>query len=107
MQPSSNSNKQIPHPPILNLNDATRLYYLYFKKYHWDLSNEDTTCDIISMKDGISMQRLTIPCRGLYCKHLQCFSYESYLHINKGEKVRFLKDPRNKTRQGYYHNKIY
>lgn len=37
----------------------------------------------INMRDSISMQMLQQPCRALGCKHIQCFDFEAYLHINK------------------------
>lgn len=48
----------------------------------------DPGCDImmgqdINMRDSISMQMLKQPCRALGCKHIQCFDFEAYLHVNK------------------------
>lgn len=51
----------------------------------------DPGCEImlgqkITMKDGISMKAFTLPCRALGCKHVQCFDFEVYLHMNRGRR---------------------
>jgi len=48
----------------------------------------DPGCEImlgqkITMKDSISMKAFTHPCRALGCKHVQCFDFEVYLHMNR------------------------
>eukprot|EP01032_Pedospumella_encystans_P012034 gene12034-13950_t len=48
----------------------------------------DPGCEImlgqkITMRDSISMKPFTHPCRAFGCKHVQCFDFEVYLHVNK------------------------
>lgn len=47
------------------------------------------SCDImlgqdISMTDSILLKTFELPCRALGCKHIQCFDFQSYLHVNSG-----------------------
>ena len=49
----------------------------------------DPGCDImlaqdISLRDMILLKPLELPCRGLGCKHIQCFDFKAYLHVNSG-----------------------
>ena len=50
----------------------------------------DPGCEImlgqkITMRDSISMKPFTHPCRAFGCKHVQCFDFEVYLHVNKSK----------------------
>ncbi|KTW29006.1 uncharacterized protein T551_02280 [Pneumocystis jirovecii RU7] len=42
-----------------------------------------TTASDISLKDPISYTRIELPCRSLYCNHLQCFDAYSFLVLNE------------------------
>ena len=37
----------------------------------------------IKLDDPITLNKLTLPSRGLYCQHMQCFDFDSYLFVNK------------------------
>ena len=37
----------------------------------------------IKLDDPITLTKLALPSRGLYCQHMQCFDFDSYLFINK------------------------
>lgn len=41
-----------------------------------------TACDI-SLKDPISYTRIELPCRSIYCNHVQCFDVYSFLTLNE------------------------
>jgi hypothetical protein len=38
----------------------------------------------ISLTDSILLRTFELPCRALGCKHIQCFDFQSYLHVNVG-----------------------
>ncbi|KAG5518037.1 hypothetical protein PMAC_003223 [Pneumocystis sp. 'macacae'] len=42
-----------------------------------------TTASDISLKDPVSYTRIELPCRSLYCNHLQCFDAYSFLVLNE------------------------
>ena len=49
-----------------------------------DLGDEVQLTELtFSLRDPISLVRLTLPCKGLYCQHLQCFGLDVYRIINK------------------------
>ncbi|KAG5440093.1 hypothetical protein PCK2_000605 [Pneumocystis canis] len=42
-----------------------------------------TTSSEISLKDPISYTRIELPCRSIYCNHVQCFDAFSFLTLNE------------------------
>jgi E3 SUMO-protein ligase PIAS1 len=43
----------------------------------------EATSQVMSLKCPLSYMRLTLPCRGMGCKHLQCFDATSYLQLQE------------------------
>ena len=41
------------------------------------------TSQILSLKCPVSWSRLSLPCRGMACTHLQCFDASSYLRLQQ------------------------
>ncbi|KAG5437596.1 hypothetical protein PCANB_000633 [Pneumocystis canis] len=52
------------------------------KKYSED-NDIITTSSDISLKDPISYTRIELPCRSIYCNHVQCFDASSFLTLNE------------------------
>ena len=42
----------------------------------------ESGAEIVSLKDPITMGRITIPARGKSCNHIQCFDAETFMAMN-------------------------
>lgn len=71
--------KSIPPPKALPFKESL----LVLGKLLSDPGSDIMMGQDINMRDSISMKTLSQPCRALGCKHIQCFDFEAYLHINK------------------------
>jgi hypothetical protein len=56
----------------LTFNDALGVFLSMFLGE----TNEVITSQTMCLVDRITLLRLKIPCRGLGCKHIQCFDYD-------------------------------
>jgi len=43
----------------------------------------EATSQVMSLKCPLSYMRLSLPCRGMGCKHVQCFDATSYLQLQE------------------------
>lgn len=79
----SNINHQLwrsekaPTVKLLKARDCLRIIEGIIRE--WDIVNAHA----ISLVDKHTLQRIKRPCRSLYCKHLQCFDYSSYVDCNR------------------------
>lgn len=67
------------------IKDNTKLMHvidcrLTIKQYMTD--NELLSSVKVSLRDNVSMKRMTYPCRGLFCQHIQCFDLSVYTFTN-------------------------
>ncbi|KAL5481361.1 hypothetical protein EMCRGX_G021500 [Ephydatia muelleri] len=56
----------------------------------------------ISLVCPVSQRRMEYPCRGIHCKHLQCFDAEAYINMNKSWRPKM----KLKTVNGSYHSSL-
>ena len=72
-------------PRMLSIEEAKKMFvYLFYLVGNADndVEMDRIECVDVNLLDPISMQRLHIPCRGISCKHLQCFDYSTYQQFN-------------------------
>ncbi|RYG62057.1 hypothetical protein EON64_18175, partial [archaeon] len=70
------SNEEIPPVMALSGPDCLALSEIFIRQ--WDIVEEHP----LSLTDKVTFTRLNKPCRGLYCKHFQCFDYDVYMVRN-------------------------
>lgn len=61
-----------------------------------DGSELSSSCIQVPLICPLSQRRLSLPCRGVHCKHAQCFDAEAYIEFNK-----CVMRPKEKGCQGY------
>eukprot|EP01031_Cornospumella_fuschlensis_P034115 gene34115-41289_t len=69
------SNEEIPPVKALSGPDCVLLSEIYAKA---DFIEQHP----LSLTDKVTLTRLLKPCRGLFCKHFQCFDYDLYMARN-------------------------
>lgn len=84
---------KVPEEEVLRSLDDDDFPYVHKRadtldlvKDHFDGSGGDAVVEIlqVSLVCPLSRKRMKVPCRGVHCRHVQCFDAYAYLAANEG-----------------------